>query len=167
MRRLNRSLWASLFRQVLLLRAPFPVAVVSSSHNASMPGFQSKYRHCNIYYLLVCTKCTRGTTVSRLACLASFASIYRPVLTFWQSDLKCRLKGLDLGPELMALELSPIGADPTAIPQERVQQLVIMEESKLDMRNSMPVVKEAIIALYHLIGLAPRSVSKFCTCVKT
>ena len=37
LRRLNRSLWASLFRQVLLLRAPFPVAVVSGSH-ARLPG---------------------------------------------------------------------------------------------------------------------------------
>ena len=32
LRRLNRSLWASLFRQVLLLRAPFHAAVVSGSH---------------------------------------------------------------------------------------------------------------------------------------
>ena len=35
LRRLNRSLLASLFRQVLPLRAPFPVAVVSSSQAAS------------------------------------------------------------------------------------------------------------------------------------
>ena len=32
LRLLNRSLWVSFFRQVLLLRAPFPVAVVSGSH---------------------------------------------------------------------------------------------------------------------------------------
>ena len=36
--------------------------------------------------------------MSRLACFASFASIYRPVLTFWQSDRKCRLKGNLSGP---------------------------------------------------------------------
>ena len=37
LRRLNRSLWVSLFRQVLLIRAPSPVAVVSGSH-ARLPG---------------------------------------------------------------------------------------------------------------------------------
>ena len=36
--------------------------------------------------------------MSRLAFFASFASIYRPVLTFWQSDRKCKLKGNLYGP---------------------------------------------------------------------
>ena len=31
--------------------------------------------------------------MSHMACFASLASISEPVLTFWQSDPKCRLKG--------------------------------------------------------------------------
>ena len=42
--------------------------------------------------------CTPGTTVSRLASLAGLVAIYRPVLAFWQSDRKCRLKGNLSGP---------------------------------------------------------------------
>ena len=36
--------------------------------------------------------------MSHMACFASLASISEPVLTFWQSDPKCRLKGNLSGP---------------------------------------------------------------------
>ena len=55
-------------------------------------------RSFDYYYLLVCTTCTYETTVSRLAILATSLTIYRPVLAFWLSDRKCRLKGNLYGP---------------------------------------------------------------------
>ena len=71
------------------------------------------------YYLLVCNTCTPGTTVSRLAC---FASIYRPVLTFWQSDLKCRLKGNLSGP--MKTGVGPGGPHPMAVSWDYISDRV-------------------------------------------
>ena len=49
-------------------------------------------------YLLVENTCTYETAVSRSASLATSVTIYKPVLTFWQSDRKCRLKGNLSGP---------------------------------------------------------------------
>ena len=47
------------------------------------------------------------------ACFASLASTYRLVLTFWQSDLKCRLKGNLSGP--MKTGVGPGGPLPIAV----------------------------------------------------
>jgi len=92
-------------------------------------GNPRKIRPCNKillisinYYLLVCTTCTPGTTVSRLACFASFASIYRPVLTFWQSDRKCRLKGNLSGP--MKTGVSPGGPRSMAVSYDYISGCV-------------------------------------------
>ena len=45
--------------------------------------------HRETFYLLVCHTCTPGTTVSRLACFGSLASMFEPVLAFWHSDPNC------------------------------------------------------------------------------
>ena len=66
-----------------------------------------------IYLLVDCTFPRMWDT-----CFASLATVYESVLTFWQSDLKCRLKGnlsgrmktcagLD-GPQTMAVSLDYI-----------------------------------------------------------
>ena len=64
-------------------------------------------------YLLVCTTCTHETTVSRLAILAASLTIYRPVLAFWTSDRKCRLKDNLYGP--MKTGVGPGGPPPYGI----------------------------------------------------
>ena len=74
---------------------------------------QNDDRSTIIYYLLVDCKCTHGTTVSRLACFGSLASIHEPVLTFWQSDRKGRLKGNLSG--LLKTGVGPAGSHPMAV----------------------------------------------------
>ena len=59
-----------------------------------------------------CT-CTHETTVSHMACFASLASINAPVLTFWQSNRKCRIKGNLSGP--MKTGVGPGGPRPMAV----------------------------------------------------
>ena len=64
-------------------------------------------------YLLVDCTCTHEATVSRRACFASLASIFKPVLTFWLSDLRCRLKGNLSGP--MKTGIGPGGPHTMAV----------------------------------------------------
>ena len=51
--------------------------------------------------------------MSRLACFGSLASIYEPVLAFWQSDSKYRLKGKLFGP--MKTGIGPAGPHTMAV----------------------------------------------------
>ena len=56
--------------------------------------------------------------MSRLACFGSLASIYEPVLAFWQSDPKCRLKGNLFGP--METSVGPAGPQTMAVSEEYI-----------------------------------------------
>ena len=60
--------------------------------------------------------------VSDMACFSSLALINAPVLTFWQSDLKCRLKGNLSGP--MKAGVGPGGPRPMAVSRDYISGLV-------------------------------------------
>ena len=85
---------------------------IDGGHMRARPSAPAALRHLQPY-LLVGRTCTPGTTVSRVASLAGLVAIYRPVLAFWQSDRKCRLKGNLSGP--MKTGVGPGGPHPMAV----------------------------------------------------
>ena len=60
-------------------------------------------------------------------CFASFVSIYVPVLTFWQSDQKCRLKGNLSGP--MKAGVGPGGPRPMAVSYDYISGRVHLKRT--------------------------------------